>query len=481
MGDNAELKKEDPPLNNEVLEKADIELKKEKTRKISIVEGSFASVMSGAGDSYITPYAIELKANNAQVGAITSLAGILGPLAQIFGSKLIEKYPRKKIVFVAVILQALMWIAILGLGFIFLKYGESIYLIPLLIASYILYAIFGSLGGPAWFSMMGDVVPENSRGSYFSKRNRITGFVAIASTLLASLLLYYTKLGGIIIYGFLVLFAISSIARFISGILINKYYEPPIKLSKEYYFSFWQFIKKAPSNNFGRFTIYIALINLSVNIAGPFFAVYMWKDLGFNPIWFTLVNISAGLFSILLVPIWGRFADKYGNREMLKIGSIFISIIPFLWLFSGNPLYLILVPQLISGIGWAAFNLAASNFIYDAVTVERRAICVAYYSVLSGLGVFIGAIAGGLIAEYSNITFINIFFFIFIVSGIFRALFSIIMIPRIREVRTTISKDRPNPLNYLKEIRPIHGSIALLTHPFSTIKLLGHKIHVTKN
>ena len=100
---------------------------KEKTRKYSIKEGSAASVMSGAGESYITPYALELQANNAQIGFLTSLTGFLGPISQIYGSRLIEKYSRRKIVVTSVILQASMWLVILSLGFIFLKYGKTFY------------------------------------------------------------------------------------------------------------------------------------------------------------------------------------------------------------------------------------------------------------------------------------------------------------------------------------------------------------------
>jgi len=284
-------------MENEDLNLVSEDKRFEKTRKLSIIEGASASVMSGAGDSYITPYAIELQANNFQVGLLSSLGGFIGPISQIFGSKLMEKYPRKRIVVTAVIFQASMWIALLSLGFIFLKHGKTEYLIPLLICAYVLYALFGSFGGPAWFSLMGDAVPQKIRGKYFSKRNRVSGIVSIAAASIAAILLYYTKEWGLIIYGFIILFAISAVFRYISAYFLSRHYVPKIKLEKGYYFSFWQFIKKAPSNNFGRFTLYIVAITLSVNIAGPFFAVYMWNDLQLNPLWFTAVNLSATIFS----------------------------------------------------------------------------------------------------------------------------------------------------------------------------------------
>lgn len=444
------------------------EQKYEQTRKLSIKEGSACSVMSGVGDAYITPYAIELKASNIEIGFLSSFTSLLGPLTQIYGSKLMEKYDRKKIVVPGVLIQASMWLVVLSLGIIFLKYGKTFFLIPLLILSYILYSGSGSIGGPAWFSLIGEAVPQNIRGKYFSKRNRINGAVSIIATLIASVWLYYTRSLNMIIIGFMVLFFIAAIFRYISGFLLSKHYVKPIKLQKEYYFSFWQFIKKAPSNNFGKFTIFVVLMNLAMNIAGPFFAVYMWKDLQFNPILFTAINVSASIFSILFVPMWGKFADKYGNRELIRLGTAILLLVPFAWLVSSNPIYLMLVPQLLSGLGSSAFGLGTSNFIYDAVTVERRGIVVAYYSVLNGIGVFIGATIGGLIAQYLTFSFINIFLFIFIVSGIARIIVIIAIMPKIKEVRQTENPTKKNPILYLPELIPKYDSIK------ERINLLGH-------
>lgn len=405
------------------------------TRRTSIKEGSAAAIMSGAGDAYITPYALELKANNLEISLISSLASFLGPITQIIGSRLIEKHNRKTIVFYGVLLQASTWLLLITLGFIFLWFGKTFYLIPLLILSYIIYSASGSLGGPAWFSLLGDAVPEHSRGHYFSKRNRITGTISTITTLLASVWLYYAKEYLFLVPAFMVLFAICAIARFISAYYLNQHYARKIELQYDYYFSFWQFIKKATTNNFGRFAIYISLTNLSINIAGPFFAIYLWKELSLNPIVFTLVSISASLFSIISMPFWGKLADRNGNLWLLKIGSFLMIPASLFWLGSNNPWYIAFIPQMITGVGWGAFSLAASNFIYDAVTPARRAICVAYYNVLNGFGVLVGATLGGLFLQYIKLPFLNTFFWLFLFSSIMRLVITLLGLSTIKEVR----------------------------------------------
>src|SRR3989344_51278 len=85
---------------------------KQKALEISIKEGSAASFSSSLGSSYITPFALALNSNAFHIGLLSSFSGITYPLAQLFGSKLMEKHSRKKIVLKFVLLEALMWIPI---------------------------------------------------------------------------------------------------------------------------------------------------------------------------------------------------------------------------------------------------------------------------------------------------------------------------------------------------------------------------------
>jgi len=171
-----------------------------------------------------------------------------------------------------------------------------------------------------------------------------------------------------------------------------------------------------------------------------------------------LVNISAIVFTFLFLPVLGKFADRYGNRELLKIGGILIPFLPLLWLFSGNPWYLAFVPQLLSGLGWTSFNLASSNFIYDAVTPQRRGICITYFNAFVSAGTFLGATVGGVIATYVPITFMNNLLFLFVISGVLRGLATIIMLPKIKEVRD-VRTPSSNPLVYIKEMNLVEGVI----------------------
>ena len=95
---NRFLRKDTKKAEEKILTTTQENMEKEKTMSLSIKEGSFASVAGGFGEGYITPYALSLNANNLQVGLLSSFVGLISPLAQVFGSKLMETYSRKRII-----------------------------------------------------------------------------------------------------------------------------------------------------------------------------------------------------------------------------------------------------------------------------------------------------------------------------------------------------------------------------------------------
>ncbi|MFH1212617.1 MAG: MFS transporter, partial [Candidatus Neomarinimicrobiota bacterium] len=383
------------------------EILKEKSRRISIREGGAYGLFDGFGLRYITPYALLLGMSNVLIGPLIALPQMLGSLMQLVTLKLLEKgIRRKNISWIGTLLQTSMWFPIIFLGILHFNFNLSGGLIPAgLILFYSLMIIFGTMVGPAWSSWMGDIVPQQI-GAYFGRRNRILGLITICAMLIAGLILQYFNGLGRPFPGFVIIFLIAFVGRATSSALLKRQYEPAFHPQKEYYFTIWQFIRKIPQSNFGKFVTYVALMQFAVYISAPFFAVFMLKDLHFNYLEFTLITMTMPFVNMLLMPAWGRFADRYGNLRVVRVCGFCIPIIPALWVlavfFVDHPwlviLYLILIETL-SGFAWAGFNLTTVNFIYDAVTRQRMAICVAYYNIFNGVGMFLGGLIGGQIAD----------------------------------------------------------------------------------
>jgi MFS family permease len=439
----------------------------EKTKKLSIFEGGAYSIMDGFGFRYVTPYALSVGANNTQIGLLGSLPGLFGTLSQLLTFKFMKYFPRKKIIFWSVFLQALMWIFLIAAGIPFFIYGlKNTLSSNLVIFIYTLLVLFGSFAGPAWTSMMRDLVPTN-RGAYFGKRNQVVGIVALICMFVAGFLLDYFKQTNIYL-GFMLMFLIAGVGRFISSLIFNKHYDPKFQVDDSKYFSLFDFIKRMRENNYGRFVLYYSLISFSVAIASPFFVVFMLKDLGFTYSQYIITVVFNSLATLLLMPLWGKFADKYGSIEVMRLTGFFIPLLPFLWLltpFVNNLIYiviLIIFIEIVSGFIWAGFNLAAGNFIYDAVTKERLSICSSYFNVINGFFALIGALIGGYLSSHNFSMFgLSPLLTLFALSAVIRFIVYFMYSSNVKEVReVNIFEPRKKVDEHVRRIKDKTGKFA---------------------
>ncbi|MBI2251402.1 MAG: MFS transporter, partial [Armatimonadetes bacterium] len=273
------------------------------------------------------------------------------------------------------------------------------------------------------------------RGKIFGKRNRLLGLVTLISTFLAGGILHLFNNKNIF-YGFALIFFIAFIFRMTSSFLLNSMYESKLIIKKELSFSFKEFLRRLPFNNFGKFVIFVSLMSLATYSSAPFYSMYMLRDLKLSYFHYTFLITIAAFINLLFMPYWGEKADRYGNIKILKISGFLVPFAAIVWFFSANFNYLIFC-MFFSGLAWSGFNLSFNNFIYDSTSPARRARCIAYFNVLNGAGIFLGSMLGSLLARQK----IFIFFgsnlpFIFLISGILRLLVSLFLLRGLREIRT---------------------------------------------
>ena len=306
---------------------------KEAAKRNSIRDGSFYSIMDGMGMRYITPYALSMGISNRLIGILEVFPALIGNILRILFNKSYYKKSRKGIVLPFVFIQAFFWIPLLLVGFAYFFLSLSLFYSSLfLVISYSMIIISGLIASPAWVSWMQDLV-ESNRGAYFGRRNKINGLVLVISMLTAGLILDYFEKGQIF-FGFAILFILASLGRYISFYFLKKQYEPKVSHDEKSYFSFFQFIKKMPSNNFGRFVIFVSLTSFAVTIASPFFSVYMLKELKLSYLAFTIINLGVLISPIIFLSFIGKLSDKIGTVKVMKISGFLISFVPLLWIFS---------------------------------------------------------------------------------------------------------------------------------------------------
>jgi MFS family permease len=281
---------------------------------------------------------------------------------------------------------------------------------------------------------MSDYLPATKRGRYFGWRNKVLGMVTISCLFLAGIILQAFKRAGLVLMGFGIIFGIATISRFISLYFLNRMYEPKMHRRPDSYFSFFDFLRRARSSNFARFVFFSASLHFSVYVAAPFFSVFMLRDLKFDYITYTVLISTVSITTILTINRWGINADKAGNLKVLRICALFIASLPLWWIINRHPVYLFFA-QVVSGFAWAGFNLCALNFIYDAVTPQKRIRCISYFYFFNGIAIALGSVAGGFLAERLPPLFGYRLLTLFLIASILRFAAVLILAGKIKEVR----------------------------------------------
>lgn len=403
-----------------------------KSLNLSIKDGIAFASTTGFGDNYINPFAVALGASNFQIGLLSAIPQFLPALLQLKVADMTERLgSRKKIIVCSVFFQAFMLLPIALVPYLpeFVQVGA-------LIGFCTLYMLFASLAGPAWGSLMADLVPEGERGVFFSKRSRLIGIVTLATTFLAGYILHLLRTHSLV--GFTVIFFFAMISRYISCYFLSGMYEPPLEIKREHYFSFGAFLRRLNVGNFGKYVIFQSSFNFAVFIASPFFPVFMLRDLGFSYLTYTIVVTTVPLATILSMSYWGRHSDALGNRRVMGICSIVISVLPALWLVSHRVYFLIGI-QVLAGFFWGGFNLCSSNFIYESAIPEKRTRCIAYFNTFNGFAICIGNLLGGFLATHIPPVLGYRLLTLFAISSCLRIILSTTLLSRVKEIRKTVS------------------------------------------
>lgn len=407
-------------------------------------EGAMYSVMAGFGEMYLSAYALFLKMTTSEIGFLSAAPALLGSFTQLLSAWLgIRTGQRKRIIMTGVVLQALMWLPIMILPYLMPQHAGLV-----VIGCIVFYYAANNLAAPVWSSFMGDIVPEVARGRYFGRRSRIMNFANFLALVIAGVVLNYWKDKSLAGIGFLIIFSIAMAGRLAAAYQVWRIAEPGGCRPPQKTRSLLRMMGDLRKSLFARFSVFVALMNFSANIAGPYFAVYMLKDLHFSYLEFMMSTAVVVLMQFLTLSNWGHVSDSFGNRRVLSITAFVLPVLPALWLmahtFSG-----VIAVQLLSGLAWAGFNLSAGNYVYDAVAPDRRSAYVAAHNVLGSIASFGGATLGAFLSMHThhNVILLGLHLhvrhplvWLFAVSALARlntALAFVPMLPEFRSVRTT--------------------------------------------
>lgn len=164
---------------------------------------------------------------------------------------------------------------------------------------------------------MKDLVPGEMLGAFFSKRSRYAQTLNVCLSIVLAISIDYLRRSErqyeLYVYG--AMFIIAGTAGLTAVTLLARVPEPKSYLPNENIFKL--LIRPLKDNNFQRLLVFNSAWLFAVNIATPFFTVFMLKTLGLTLTYIIPLTILSQLSSIFTISYWGKFSDRYSNKTII--------------------------------------------------------------------------------------------------------------------------------------------------------------------
>lgn len=392
----------------------------------SMGDAAFFGGMVGCGETYFSAFALAIGLGETAAGMVASVPLLVGGTMQLVSPMAIAWLGSfQRWIVIGAALQAA---AFLPLAWAALSGALSLSML-LLIAS--VYWAAGLATGPAWNTWIEHVVPENRRARFFASRSRLQQVCTFASLLSAGLFLQWMSQRDQTLLGFATLFIIAGLCRLVSSAFLHRTDSPgaaffpsvvpsravhaettvtdepagdaSIPIDEEAPPVANEEPTPAVSREARRLLTYLVLMQVFVQISGPFFTPYMLTHLSFDYITFVMLISVAFISKVLSMAFWGRIAEQSGASRVLWIGGVGLVPLSALWILSENVIWLFLI-QLLSGFAWAAYELGFFLMFFETMPPAQRTRLLTYYNFANTLAVCVGAMTGAALMSWIGYT-----------------------------------------------------------------------------
>lgn len=371
----------------------------------SLIDGMLYSAMVGLTNPFFGILAVKLGATDFQLGLLTSLPALLSLLAMIPGAIIVGRYrsPLPCVVRYAAMhrvgflaLAALPWLAVSpwakGPGF-------SVALLFIIILSLMNFP--AAVAGVAWTSLMGDLFPADIRGQVFGERNMLTGLVSLLGTMVAGYVLGSVGFP----WNYSLLFVASFAFTMGSLYYLTRLREPleePLDASRVVTMAaaaspaggvVRSLLQVFTNRSFTGFAWGAFIMHVGMNLPVSIWTILFVRQLHLSEEWIGAFATIAGATSMVSYPLWGRLADRRGNRWVFLVSCLGFVPLPFLYSFVRSPVPIIFL-QIAAGLAGAGFTLALFNRLLELAPESRRADYIGVFNTLMGLTGFLMPVIG---------------------------------------------------------------------------------------
>ena len=367
--------------------------------RLSITEGALACAMGTlTGGIFLTGFALALGASEFQIGLMAAMP-TLANLAQLAGSYLIERGGKRKQLCVrSLAASRFLWLLVfLAPAALLVLPSQAI--VWSLVALLAVTSVLNSIGGVGWLTWIKDLVPEEIRIGFLSRRNQVDTVLALSLGIAGGAFIdWWTANHPGSTFGFMGVFALAMLCGLVGLPLLASIPEPPAEpeAAKPPFFS----LLKSPLKdcNFRKVLGFYVYWNLAVNMATPFFCVYMLNELKL-PFWqVTVLFTLSSVAGLIANPFWTRLSEKFGHRPIVFLATLGDALYPLWWLFVTPKTAWLLLPIHCSGLFGAPLAVGPNNLVLKLSPRRNASPYLAVFSAIVGPMTAIAAVGGGWLA-----------------------------------------------------------------------------------
>lgn len=348
------------------------------------------------GGAFLVAFAVLLGASTLEIGVIASI----GPLTQILhlpASLIVEKLrTRKRLVIFSSLISRLCLLCLCAIPLF-----DPQYRVFLLLLCLFFYFCFGAISGSAFNSWWSDFVPQNRLSSLFANRLIAATGAGIMVTLSGAFWIDYSLgLNYQREFSYTILFFIGALFGLIGLVCLSRVPEPKMESLCET--SLFNILKHPfQQENFRNLIYFLTTWNFAVNLAAPFFAVYMMNRLHLSMIWILSLAVLSQLVNILFFRLWGRLADIYSNKSVLGVSGWLFLLSIALWPFTTLPeahsltLPLLIMIHLLAGASTAGVILTSGNIAIKLAPRGQATAWIASSTMCNGIAATCAPIIAG--------------------------------------------------------------------------------------
>jgi MFS family permease len=158
--------------------------------------------------------------------------------------------------------------------------------------------------------------------------------------------------------------------------------------------------------NFRNLIRFLGPWNFAVNLAAPFFVVYMFKRLGLGMSSIMGLTVLSQLMNFAFLRIWGKLSDRFSNKSVLAVSGPLFMLCILAWTFTTLPgWYTLTAPLLIgihvlTGISTAGVTLASGNIGLKLAPRGEATSYLVASNLVNSLAAGLGPILGGRLADF---------------------------------------------------------------------------------